>query len=476
MSNRKVCRGACARELEATPENFSKDATKLYGVRNVCRTCDAGRRKTAREELAQKFPSLESFDHVVDTQMGGFSDEDQFVELQANEGAMAFGTPMERACAEALLATGSVAEAAVSVGLSPNQFRAHLNELRRRAATRGYAPASDMQAPTPEGFHVKGVSTLYKIDPDTGERHPVGQWVKTKKDDDAGLAAMMDQFFALTEPLRAVADPIPQALVHDDDLLAVYPMGDPHIGMLAWPGETGNKFDLKIAEDNLFAAVDHLVNLAPPARQALIINLGDFYHSDNVAGTTTRGTPVDVDGRWAKVLATGLRIMRRLIDRALEKHAHVRVINEIGNHDSHAAIFLSIALAQFYEREPRVEIDVSPEPFHWYRFGKVLIGVHHGDRTKKGDLLGVMAVDRAKDWGETEHRYWYIGHVHHDTLKELHGVTVESFRTLAGKDAWHHGQGYRAGRDMKLDVLHREFGKINRHIVGVDQLVTRSDG
>jgi hypothetical protein len=145
-------------------------------------------------------------------------------------------------------------------------------------------------------------------------------------------------------------------------------------------------------------------------------------------------------------------------------------VNEIGNHDDHTSIMLSIALAQFYEREPRVTIDTSPEPFHWYRFGKVLIGVHHGDKTKTTNLLGVMACDRAKDWGETLHRYFYIGHVHHDSLKELPGVTVESFRTLAGRDAWHHGQGYRSGRDMKLDIIHREYGKINRYIIGIEQI------
>jgi hypothetical protein len=382
--------------------------------------------------------------------------------------------PLERASAESLLRTGSVVEAALELQLQPRQLRAHLSELSRRAASRGYSPARDMTKTTPLGFHVKGVSTYYRVDPDTGESRPAGQWVKTKRDEESKFEAMLDALHAVAEPLRGLAEPIPQASIHDEDLLCVYPMGDPHIGMMAWPAETGNAFDLRIAEDNLFAAVDHLVNLAPPAANALIMNLGDFFHADSKKNETTRGTPVDVDGRWPKVLATGIRVMRRLIDRALEKHAHVTVINEIGNHDDNTSIMLSIALAQFYEREPRVTIDTSPEPFHWFRFGKVLIGVHHGDKTKPADLMGVMACDRAQDWGETEHRYWYIGHVHHDTLKELHGVTVESFRTLAGKDAWHHGQGYRAGRDMKLDVIHRVHGKINRHIVGIGQLLARA--
>jgi hypothetical protein len=318
----------------------------------------------------------------------------------------------------------------------------------------------------PEGYYVKGESTLYDA-----EGNVKAKWVKTNKEQEERFLALVKSFTALSEPLRALADPIPQQSNYNDDLLAVYPMGDPHIGLMAWPAETGgDAFDIKIAEDNLFAAVDHLVGLAPPAAHALIINLGDFFHADSKKNETTKGTAVDVDNRWPKVLATGIRVMRRLIDRALEKHKHVTVVNEIGNHDDHTSIMLSIALAQFYEREPRVTIDTSPEPFHWHRFGKVLIGVHHGDKTKNANLLGVMACDRAKDWGETLHRYWYIGHVHHDSLKEYPGVTVESFRTLASRDAWHHGQGYRSGRDMKLDIIHREYGKINRYIIGIEQI------
>ena len=162
--------------------------------------------------------------------------------------------------------------------------------------------------------------------------------------------------------------------------------------------------------------------------------------------------------------------MRRCIDKALEKHATVQVINEIGNHDDQTAVVLSLCLAQFYENNPRVVVDTSPAHFHWLRFGRCLIGVTHGNNTKPDRLPGIMAADRPQDWGETAHRYWYTGHVHHDSLKEYPGCTVETFRTLAARDAWHHMSGYRAGRDMKADVLHREHGRINRHIVGIEVL------
>ncbi len=318
----------------------------------------------------------------------------------------------------------------------------------------------------PPGFSIRGESTLYGAD---GEVR--AKWVKTKADESEKYKALLDAMASIADKWTGLAEPIPAPSVSNDDILCVYPLGDPHIGLLSWKPETGNDFDLKIAERNLCTAIDHLVTMAPPAKRALVISLGDMFHADSKAATTTAGTSVDVDGRWAKVLGIGIRVGRYLIDRTLEKHERVDAIIESGNHDWHTSAMLAICLSQFYENEPRVTIDTSPAKFHYYRFGKVLIGTTHGDTVKLDKLGGVMACDKPHDWGETLHRYWYTGHIHHDTVRELPGCTVESFRTLAPGDAWHMGQGYRSGRDMKLDVLHREHGRINRHIVGINQIV-----
>ena len=378
----------------------------------------------------------------------------------------AFGTPIERVSAEALVRLGSVSAAAAELRLEPRQLRAHLHELQRRAAKRGHAPGSDMTKSTPQGFSVKGVSTLY------GEDGAVRQqWVKTKRDEDDKIAALLDAMSEISHTWQGLAVPVKKPKGHlDEDLLAVYPMGDPHLGLHSWAQETGQPFDLAIAERDLFAAVDHLVGLAPPAKQALIISLGDFFHADSAAATTTAGTRVDVDTRWAKVLGVGIRTMRRCIDRALERHGEVRVVCELGNHDFSSSMMLALCLQQYYENDPRVEVDTSPSKYHWYRFGLNLLGITHGDTCKPVKLAGIMACDKPKDWGETQHRYWYTGHIHHDRAFEDNGVLIESFRTLAPKDAWHSGQGYRSGQDMKMDLLHKEHGRIQRNTVGIAQV------
>jgi len=455
----KKC-SACG--LDKSLTEFPARADSFDGRRSSCRDCNNNyyrewrQRRERPGNLHEAGPEPETQEAKEDAaEFGLFAD------------MAAFGSPIQKACAEAICRLGTVTEACEELGLTPEQFRAHLSELRRIAAARGFSPGhGDATRTAPPGYNIRGISTQYGPG---GEI--MSQWVKTQKDT-GDVATLLE---AISDPSTwtGLADPKPLPdILMDEDLLNVFPIGDGHIGMLAWAAESGENFDLKIAEQNLFTAIDKLVSLAPPAKEALVINVGDFVHADGKSNTTTKGTPVDVDGRWSKIVAVAIRVLRRIVDRCLETHETVRLVNEIGNHDANTSIFLSLCLAQFYEREPRVIVDTSPAKFHWYRHGKCLIGITHGDTVKHKDLPGIMACDRAKDWGETEHRYWYTGHIHHDTLKELHGCKVESFRTMATSDAWHSGQGYRSGRDSKLITLHKEFGEIERYTVGIRQVMS----
>jgi hypothetical protein len=73
-----------------------------------------------------------------------------------------------------------------------------------------------------------------------------------------------------------------------------------------------------------------------------------------------------------------------------------------------------------------------------------------------------MASDRPKQWGETEHRHFLTGHVHHTKQQEFRGVFAESFNTLAAGDAWHKASGYRSTRQMQRLDFHQEYGVVSR--------------
>jgi hypothetical protein len=248
-------------------------------------------------------------------------------------------------------------------------------------------------------------------------------------------------------------------------------MGDPHLGMLSWPEETGDDFNLTIARTNLSAAVDRLAYLAPPTRTALLFNAGDYFHADNMESRTARsGHALDVDSRWPKVLRVGVWLLIELVQRLRLKHERIYVVSVPGNHDDHSAIMLAVCLSLYFHNDPGVIVDESPSMFRYHRFGRNLFGMTHGHTIKAKDLPLLMAADRPEDWGATRHRYWLCGHVHHESVKEYPGCKVETFNTLAAKDAWHAGQGYRSDRKMVCDVHHIEHGRILRHEVGIEAL------
>jgi hypothetical protein len=326
--------------------------------------------------------------------------------------------------------------------------------------------ASDSHIQHETGDFVKGSSTLYDENGNVKLR-----WVKTDKKFDAEQAK--EWLDALLSKEKRRVPPAKMPVIHSNDTLTVIPMGDPHVGMLSWQEETGDNFDLDIATTDLCNAVERLVKSTPASRECLIVNLGDYFHADNQNNETARGhNKLDVDGRWTKVLLAGLKAMRQCITTALTHHEKVTVINAIGNHDDHTSMFLTIALTNIYENEPRLNVINSPTIVHYYEYGENLIGVHHGHTIKPDKLPLIMATDRPEAWSRCKNRYWLVGHLHTDIVREYQGVRVENFRTLAGRDAWAASMGYRSGRDLKAIIMHRKFGEVARHICSIDMLRT----
>lgn len=368
-------------------------------------------------------------------------------------------------------ASGSKSIAARAMGLNLRTVQRALDQLELRAARSGVSPKHDMVHPAAPGFVVKGTSTYY--DEDGKVR---AQWVKTREDSpnsvdlrQAFLDAFIDDIPRLTAVKPGATDVMP-------DSLNVYVYGDPHIGMRAWSEETGEDHDLQLAEALFTGAHADLVSRSPFAAEAIILNLGDYFHADDGQNRTMRsGHPLDVDGRYQKVRKVGFRILREMVRMALGKHERVTVWNIIGNHDDYSAVDLSLWLQVAYESEPRVHIETSANKFYYRQFGKVMLAATHGDTVKPDALLGIMASDQPAMWGETRYRYAHIGHIHHKTLKDLAGVCIETHRVLQPADLWAHNAGYRAMRDAQCITYHRDFGEYARTVVNPAMIQSKRD-
>lgn len=366
-------------------------------------------------------------------------------------------TDEQRRTVQAVIDCKGQRSAAKALGKNPRTVERMLKVIKRQAELRHYSPQHGMHDPLSEIETLTGRSRYIKPDGTPG-----GVWIKSKVDEQIRAQRMAEWIDRLAEDVKPLP-PIAAPKSQDNDMLAVIPMGDPHFGMYSWAEETGDDFDLGTADRLTRGAIDRLVSLAPPAAECLLINLGDFFHADN----TTNATPashnaLDVDTRHDKILQVAEDCIVYCIRRLLTKFGTVHFWSIPGNHDPHCASPLSRILRAYFRNNPRVKINVKAGKFAYMRFGKNLIGSTHGDGPKLADLPLLMATDRPEDWGKTEYRYWYTGHIHHRSAKEYPGASVEAFRTLAGKDAWHAGKGYRSGRDMCLIAHHRQFGEVMR--------------
>jgi hypothetical protein len=369
----------------------------------------------------------------------------------------------EQAVAALDAASGNQTNAAKALGVPRGTFQNRL-KAAARYGLRGFKPV-------PEGFEVSGISSgpngeFVRMRPERshGETVPEGhvvagvstlldeqgrvalQWVKTKQGTDE--ASIVEAVRAAFDDYNPPITPFPLRDVRDD-LLTVIPLPDLHIGLLAWEEETGGNYDTHIARETMRVALADLVESMPPSKHCLILGLGDLLHFDGYEARTERsGNPLDTDSRYPKVLREALRLVKYTIDLCLLRHGHVEVRLMAGNHDTKAALAVALALSEGYAGDERVTIDDSPAYIWFKRYGKVLLGATHGDKAKPEQMPLLMAVDRPHDWAASTRRRVFTGHVHHERLREIGGVIVETLRAPVAKDAYHSFEGYRAGRSF----------------------------
>lgn len=333
-----------------------------------------------------------------------------------------------------------------------------------RGTTVEQKPERGEEFAVPDGHAVKGVSAFLDAD-----GRVIGKWIKTKEGerDPAYIADIIRKAF---EGFTASSIDTSEQTQHayEDDTATVYPLADLHLGLLAWGKESGENYDLKIAEQTVMNAMRRLFNSAPPSKIGVILGLGDLLHFDGYEPTTSRSKNVlDVDGRYPLVLQTATALLIWAIEQTLAKHECVIVRILPGNHDDQSAIAVSLALAMYYREHKRVKIDTDPSRFWWWRFGETFLGGTHGDQAKMKDLPILMASSRPEDWGASVHRMIFTGHIHHLSAVEIGGVTVQSFRSPAAKDAFHSGHGYMSGRSMNAITIHRQYGEISRQTANI---------
>lgn len=259
---------------------------------------------------------------------------------------------------------------------------------------------------------------------------------------------------------------------YNKDIIPFINIGDGHLGMLSYKYEVGQDFDLAIAERDLCCAMQTMLDEMAVCERVVIQDMGDMTHYENVAGKTeASGHDLDCDGRFYKMIESYCRIMRFIIDAALNKFKYVDVIINQGNHSRTNDFWMNILLKNVYSEESRLKVIDNQNVFIPYRMGNTFVMCHHSDKCKPVRLAHVMATDYRHDFGEALYKYIDIGHIHHNMVAKEHpSVTVESFNQLATSDKYAHDGGWRSRSSLNVIYRSKTYGEVGRQRLPLERV------
>lgn len=231
---------------------------------------------------------------------------------------------------------------------------------------------------------------------------------------------------------------------------------DLHFGKAGWVGFGAGAYSREECSRRVRVAVQNVLTRLPFVPERILVPIGsDWFHIDNAAGGTTRGTPQDMDGVpeqiWEEGSALALDVLSLLRD-----IAPLDLVLQAGNHDQMLSACLFTVVRSYFRSDNGVRFLGDRGPYQFHAYGRSLIGITHGDGLKSAKDLGpLMAVHAAVDWGKSAdgQRYWLTGNLHHYSTHEEAGVTVFLLPSLAGSDRWHTRKGYTTSRPALHGLL-----------------------
>ena len=163
----------------------------------------------------------------------------------------------------------------------------------------------------------------------------------------------------------------------------------------------------------------------------IISILGDWLHTSNFIHTTEAGTRVN-DTNIPLAWEEASKFIEPLIQRALFTTQDVRLIYSRGNHDES----MTWGFCKYLEvKYPQVKIDVSLDQLKVTTVDKVALYFSHGHKAK-AKLPSLCASLYPKEWGETNSRLLFTGHLHHQQSRDHTGIVQYQLPTCSKSTDW----------------------------------------
>lgn len=365
-------------------------------------------------------------------------------------------TDRQKEVLEAVIENGSYGKAAKALNCSKSSVTDVITSIKKNATKMGYSPEHGMTNAVPEGYILKGISTLHAADGSIKQ-----QWVKASADMEYQKKVFLDSIEALKETV--VRPKLTEVYHTGNDLLNLYTITDYHLGMMAYGEESGEDWNTAKSEEVLYSTLDNMIKMAYPARTSVLNLQGDFLHTDGLEALTPMNKHLlDTDVRFPNLIKIAVRAIKLMVSMLTEKSERVILLIAQGNHDLSSSQWLQSLFEMYYEDCPNVEVIVSPNPYYCIEHGKTMLVFHHGHRADTTKMAQIIPGMFPKEWGNTEYRYAHMGHRHHKLIKEGFGLIVEQHQTISPKDAYSSHGGYIAERGANVITYHPEKGELAR--------------
>jgi hypothetical protein len=279
-------------------------------------------------------------------------------------------------------------------------------------------------------------------------------WVRLKPKAGLGLRECVEAI--VRSAAKAVRPRLAKPHKRRDGAWQVLPIADCHFGKYAWAAGTGDAdYDLAIADRLVGDAGRELIGngdaIYKPSRRSILL-VGDIFHFDTVAGTTTGGTALagSMDGRLQKMIEVGSDCLIGVIERSAETcPTDVHIVH--GNHDETLSWAFQRIMAERFRKDRRVSISQRFTGRQYLHHDGNLLGIAHGHRAKRR-LPQLMAIEAADLWGKTAYREIHTGHFHSQAaewslpIETIDSVLVRVAPSLGPADDWHAQMGFVGAR------------------------------
>ena len=247
----------------------------------------------------------------------------------------------------------------------------------------------------------------------------------------------------------------------NDELLIEIPAIELHLGKYAEELESGQNYGTEIAKSRFYEILRQILEMQEIVRaDRCVVMIGnDFFNSDTVGNTTTKGTQQFNDIRWKSLFIVGLELYKDFFNTLRCRFNHVDVRLCQGNHDVMSSFYLYMALSAYYRLDAIVKFEENYREYQCYRFGDNAIFFGHGDGNIKRIIQSIPAEFR-KEWGEAKFSELHLGHYHKEwSVDDTNGMVVRRIGSPTGTDSWHYSERY-VGSTQKhqLFVWHKSQG------------------